>query len=125
MLKKYDEIRNSFEQEMIDNGYRIFNQQYKNALRLFEKKFTDDNGIKYYIHVYHYNHREQIGNNRIPEGDSYQANSQMTKNDMTFDLDVHGPSFIGGHIPTVTLEQMEQHYEDYFQKMEMDYYEEY
>jgi len=32
------EIRNDFEQEMIDNGYEIFESNYKKAIRGFQKK---------------------------------------------------------------------------------------
>jgi hypothetical protein len=48
-------IRNNFEQEMIDNGYKIFKSSFNNSLRGFQKKFTDKKGVKYFITVWHYN----------------------------------------------------------------------
>ena len=53
-------IYNSFEQELIDNEYNIFKDYLKNSIRGFQKKFTDKNGIKYFITIYHYNFNKQI-----------------------------------------------------------------
>ena len=44
-------IRNNFEQEMIDNGYKIFESSLNNSLRGFQKKFKDKKGVKYFITV--------------------------------------------------------------------------
>jgi hypothetical protein len=50
-----ENITNSFEQVLIDNNYKIYNDYLNNALRLFSKPIKDGNGKKYYIHCYHYN----------------------------------------------------------------------
>ena len=49
MIEVDKTINNSFEQELIDKGYKIFKDNWKNAIRGFQKKFTDEKGIRYFI----------------------------------------------------------------------------
>ena len=60
MEKQVDKtINNSFERELINNGYRIFNSTHNSAIRGFQKRFDDVYGKKYFITVWHYNMKKQ------------------------------------------------------------------
>ena len=43
-MENINEIRNSFEQEMIDKGYKTFKSGFNNSLRGFQRRFDDDKG---------------------------------------------------------------------------------
>ncbi len=110
------EINNSFEQEMIFRSYQIFQDNYKNAIRGFQRKISDGKGTKYFINIYHYNHRKQIGSPNIPEGDSYTASVQFDFGNATCNVDYWG---------TINLHDIEHFFETFWQKMKPEYYEKY
>jgi hypothetical protein len=39
-------INNSFEQELVDSGYKWFTDNWKNSIRGFQKRITDKKGTK-------------------------------------------------------------------------------
>lgn len=84
------EIRNEFEQSMIDQGYKVFKHNHKNAIRGFQKDIIDDKGIRYYITVYHYNHKEQLQLESVPSGDTYTANAQFNLDKATTNIEYWG-----------------------------------
>lgn len=122
-------IRNNFEQEMIDNGYKIFKSSFNNSLRGFQKKFTDKKGVKYFITVWHYNHSEQLGLENIPKGDSYTADTQFRFDnggkDNTCDIEYWGDVLPNEWRPVTTLKDIEDFFETFWKKMKPDYYESY
>ena len=122
-------IRNNFEQEMIDNGYKIFKSSFNNSLRGFQKKFTDKKGVKYFITVWHYNHSEQLGLENLPKGDSYTADTQFRFNnggkDNTCDIEYWGDVLPNEWRPVTTLKDIEDFFETFWKKMKPDYYESY
>lgn len=105
-------IRNKFEQSLIDEGYKIFTINYKNALRGFQKKVEDEKGVRYFINVYHYNHSEQLG---LTGGDTYTSDVNFIFKDATSVI-----SYFGDKDDVNVIE-------DYFykcwQSLEPDYYE--
>ena len=122
-------IRNNFEQEMIDNGYKIFESSFNNSLRGFQKKFTDKKGVKYFITVWHYNHSEQLGLENIPKGDSYTADTQFRFDnegkDNTCNIEYWGDVLPNEWRPVTTLKDIEDFFETFWKKMKPDYYESY
>lgn len=122
-------IRNNFEQEMIDKGYRIFKSSFNNSLRGFQKKFTDKKGVKYFITVWHYNHSEQLGLENIPKGDSYTADTQFRFDnggkDNTCNIEYCGDVLPNEWRPVTTLKDIEDFFETFWKKMKPDYYESY
>ena len=122
-------IRNNFEQEMIDNGYKIFKSSFNNSLRGFQKKFTDKKGVKYFITVWHYNHSEQLGLENLPKGDSYTADTQFRFNnggkDNTCNIEYWGDVLPNEWRPITTLKDIEDFFETFWKKMKPDYYESY
>lgn len=115
------EIRNSFEQEMIDNGYRIFKSNFKSAIRGFQKRFDDKKGQKYFITIWHYNLAEQLQRDDVPKRDSYTADTQFRfekdGKDETCNVEFWGNS--------ATLKDIEIFFESFWKKMKPDYYERY
>ena len=122
-------IRNNFEQEMIDKGYRIFKSPFNNSLRGFQKKFTDKKGVKYFITVWHYNHSEQLGLENLPKGDSYTTDTQFRFDnggkDNTCNIEYWGDVLPNEWRPVTTLKDIENFFETFWKKMKPDYYESY
>ena len=121
------EIRNTFEQEMVDNGYKIFTSSFKKAIRGFQKKIKDDKGIKYFITIWHYNHAEQLQRDDILQKDSYTADCQFRFNktikDATCNVEYWGEVLPNEYWEVITLKEIEDFFEDFFNKMKPDYYE--
>jgi len=122
-------IRNNFEQEMIDKGYKIFKSSFNNSLRGFQKKFTDKKGVKYFITIWHYNHSEQLGLENLPKGDSYTADTQFRFDnegkDNTCNIEYWGDVLPNEWRPVTTLKDIEDFFETFWKKMKPDYYESY
>ena len=121
------EIRNSFEQEMIDNGYSIFTSHFKEAIRGFQKRFDDEKGKKYFITIWHYNHAEQLGREDVPSKDSYTADSQFSfdkdSKDITCNIEYWGEVLPNEYREITTLKDIEDFFENFWIKMKPDYYE--
>lgn len=121
------EIRNSFEQELVGNGYTIFNSIYKNSIKGFQKRIKDEKGTKYFINIWHYNHAEQLERDDIKKEDVYTANSQFRFNkegkDSTCDIQFTGDFLPNEYREITTLKDIEDFFETFFRKMKPDYYE--
>lgn len=122
-------IRNNFEQEMIDKGYKIFKSSFNNSLRGFQKRFDDKKGKKYFITIWHYNHSEQLGLENLPKGDSYTADTQFRFDnggkDNTCNIEYWGDVLPNEWRPVTTLKDIEDFFETFWKKMKPDYYESY
>jgi hypothetical protein len=125
-MDNINEIRNRFEQELVDNGYKFFKDSWKNSLRGIQKKFEDQHGVKYFLTVYHYNHKEQ----GIPTDsglDRYLFTSQFRLNkdgkDQTVDIDFSADFLPNPHRPISTLSDAENFFDRMFVLMKADYYE--
>ena len=125
---KIDKINNKFEQQLIDNDYKIHIDQWHGAIRLFQKKITDDIGIKYYLDCYHYNIGLEFP--REPNHDSYLFKVQ-------FDIDkenfvevkysasevLEDDNIYNNEI--TTLEEIELFFENMFKNINAKYKERY
>lgn len=122
-------IYNSFEQEMIDSGYKIFSSGISYAIRGFQRRFDDDFGKKYFITVWHWNHGKQHPEwNNAPNQDTYQFTTQLrinkNKKELCVDLDV-----VADVLPTeyntelTTLSELEAFFEKTWNDMGKPYYE--
>ena len=109
------QIRNKFEQSLLDNGYKIFSQNINSAIRGFQKRIIDDTGVKYFVTIYHYNHAEQLGRDDIPKEDSYTSESQFTFQEATSDLSYWEKD--------ISLEDIENFFSSFWESMKPDYYE--
>lgn len=122
------QINNPFEQEMIDSGFIIHkaNDIFR-AIRIFQKRITDEKGTKYFITCYHYNHAKQLNRADIQQEDSYQFDSQFRfdKNgkDYTVNVKFWGDNLPNQWRPPTTLKETEEFFEKFFIEMKPDYYE--
>lgn len=108
------EIRNEFEQSLVDNGYTVFTHNHKDAIKGFQKKVVDEEGVRYFITIYHYNHREQLQRDDIPKGDSYSSCTQFTFGDNVSDI-----SFFGREL---SVESIEDFFYKCWTSLQPDYY---
>ena len=126
-MENINEVRNSFEQELFDTGYRTFKSSFKSALRGFQKRITDKKGTKYFITIWHYNHAEQLGRDNIPKGDSYTADNQFRFDkdgkDVTCNIEYWGDVLPNEWRETTTLKDIEDFFESFWKKMKPQYYE--
>lgn len=120
-------INNSFEQELIDNGYKIFKDNLRSSIRGFQKKFTDDKGIKYFINIYHYNLGKQIPEWNKEPFDSYSFESQFRIDekgkDACIDIHYNADMLPNEYRPITILKEVEDFFEKFFTIFNMDYYE--
>ena len=122
-------IYNSFEQEMIDSGYKIFSSSISHAIRGFQRRFDDDFGKKYFITVWHWNHGKQHPEwSNAPNQDTYQFTTQFrvnkNKKELTVDIDVAAkvlPSEYNTEL--TTLSELETFFEKTWNNMGKPYYE--
>lgn len=128
MTSNLKSINNYFENQLIINGYKVFEYDYNNSLRGFQKRITDDIGILYFINIYHYNHGKQIPN-CDDYSDSYTFDVQFRFDEDNKD-NVIGIVFNGDFIhneyrqPT-TLKDAEEHINKIWKTMKYEYYEKY
>ena len=123
-------IYNSFEQELINNDYKIFKDNWRGAIRGFQKKFIDDKGTKYFIDIYHYNYKKQFPEQIHTEPlDSYtffgQFRIDKEGKDACIDIHYSADMISDKWRPVTTLKEVEQFYADFFTKFNVDYYEKY
>ena len=118
------EIKNDFEQSLMDAGFRIYEDNLWNSLRLFQKAIKDDKGIKYYLNVNHYNIREQLKHPDAPDGDTYQARVQFTVDNATVNLNFSG-KFTDNEFGKKehNLDDAIKFFDRFFDKFNCEYYE--
>lgn len=117
---------NSFEKQLEEADYKWFEDRWKNSIRGFQKKFTDDKGVKYFITGYHYNIAKQLDRPDLDK-DSYSFNVQFTldKNEkhQTINIEFMTNLFPNEWREFTTLKDIEQFYEKCWLDMKADYYE--
>ena len=127
-MKKVDaSINNSFEQSLVDNGYKWSPDTWKNSIRGFQKRITDIYGTKYFITGYHYNHHKLLDRADIEDEDSYSFDCQFTieRNGKDHTIDLHfNADFLENKLrPITTILEVEEFYEKFFRDFNCDYYE--
>lgn len=122
-------INNKFEQELIDNGYRFFSDNFGQSIRLVQKRITDERGTKYFITGKHYNFGKQF-----PQREDLKEEPDRYSFSVQFNLDKSGKyqtvdiSFSADFLPNewrpvTTRKEMEKFFEKAFIKFKFDYYE--
>ena len=130
MEKQVDKtINNSFEQELIDSGYKIFKSAFSYSIRGFQKRLDDDKGKKYFITIWHWNHGKQHPEwNNAPDKDSYEFDLQFSigkyQRELIVNLKITGknlPDEYEGEI--ISLAETEEFIEKTWKDMGCPYYE--
>lgn len=126
-MQNINKIRNDFEQEMINNGYKIFKSSFNNSLRGFQKRFDDKKGKKYFITIWHYNYGEQLNRFDLPQKDSYTSEAQFrfekSGKDNTCNIEYWGDVIPNKYRPITTLKNIEDFFDNCWKKLKPDYYE--
>lgn len=119
-------INNTFEMDLVKDGYKVHPDNLKNAIRMFQKRVYDNYGTKYYINCYHYNHN--LINYMAENKDEYSFDVQYTIDenykDQTVDISFNGkfiPDSYGGYL--TPLWEVEQFFENMFIHLNADYKE--
>ena len=122
-------IYNSFEQELIDSGYKIFKSGFSRAIKGFQKRFDDSKGKKYFITVWHWNHGKQHPEwNNAPDKDSYEFDLQFRigkyQKELIVNLNISGknlPDEYSGDV--ISLAETEEFIDKTWNNMGCPYYE--
>lgn len=133
---------NEFELQLKEAGYKWFKDNWKNSIRGFQKRFTDEKGTKYFITGYHYNHKKQLNRYDLEDKDSYSFDVQFQINkykdfytdengnkqpiygkSQTIDLHFSADFLPNKWRPVTTLKEVEEFYEKAWVDMNADYYE--
>ena len=117
---------NEFEKQLEAAGYKWFEDGWKNSLRGFQKRFTDEKGTKYFITGYHWNFGLQFPG-RADVRDTYSFDVQFViKRDgkeMTIDLKYNADHLPNPYREVVSLKEVEEFYEKAWKDMGAEYYE--
>lgn len=116
---------NEFEEELLERGYKLFKDNWNGSIKGIQKRITDERGIKYFITIYHYNFKQQFPNSHAEDEDRYRCECQFSvAEDKTVDISLAAdflPNNYGRKI--MTIDEMEQFFEDMFIHLKADYYE--
>ena len=122
-------INNEFEQTLIDNGYKFFQDNWKHSLRGFQKRFSDEKGTKYFITGYHYNFKKQFPERSdiTDDGDRYNFTAQFIAEkrgkDKTIDVSYSADFIKNAYREITTLKEVEDFFEKMFIDFNFNYYE--
>lgn len=102
-------------EQLIAAGYKPFIQrnlkEFTNSF--YQKRFDDENGKKYFITVAEYDNSKYQHLHNLPEF-SYQPDSQLVSNGITFNVDMLNPE---------SIQQMEELFEKMWYNLGCEYYE--
>jgi len=117
---------NEFEKQLEEAGYKWFEDNWKNSLRGFQKRFTDERGIKYFITGYHWNFG-LVYPDRAEDRDQYSFDVQFTVDkggkSQTIDLRYSADMLPNQWRPVTTLKEVEEFYEKAWKDFGAEYYE--
>jgi len=116
---------NEFEKQLEEAGYKWFEDNWKNSLRGFQKRFRDDKGTKYFITGYHWNFGEKYSDMENRDQYTFDVQFRINKDgkDQTIDLKYSADMLPNQWRPVTTLKEVEQFYEKAFNDFGADYYE--
>lgn len=117
---------NEFEKQLEAAGYKWFEDNWKNSLRGFQKRFRDELGTKYFITGYHWNFG-LVYPDRAEDRDEYSFDVQFTVDkggkSQTIDLRYSADMLPNQWRPVTTLKEVEEFYEKAWKDFGAEYYE--
>ena len=116
---------NEFEKQLEEAGYKWFEDNWKNSLRGFQKRFRDDLGTKYFITGYHWNFGEKYPDMENRDQYTFDVQFRINKDgkDQTIDLKYSADMLPNQWRPVTTLKEVEEFYEKAWKDFGADYYE--
>ncbi len=128
-MKVDKSVNNDFEQAIVDSGYKWFEDVWRHSIRAFQKRITDERGIKYFITGYHYNLNKQHPDMKHGDvdSDSYSFSVQFRKEkqgkDKTVNIDYSADFLPNKYRPVTKLKEVEAFFEKAWKTLKFDYYE--
>ncbi|CAB4143636.1 hypothetical protein UFOVP449_238 [uncultured Caudovirales phage] len=117
---------NEFEKQLEAAGYKWFEDNWKNSLRGFQKRFRDERGTKYFITGYHWNFGLAYPD-MTDYRDQYSFDVQFTIDaggkSQTIDLRYSADMLPNQWRPVTTLKEVEEFYEKAWKDFGAEYYE--
>ena len=117
---------NEFEKQLEAAGYKWFEDNWKNSLRGFQKRFRDERGTKYFITGYHWNFG-LVYPDRADDRDQYSFDVQFIVDrggkSQTIDLNYSADFLPNKWRPVTTLKEVEEFYEKAWKDFGAEYYE--
>ena len=117
---------NEFEKQLEAAGYKWFEDNWKNSLRGFQKRFRDERGTKYFITGYHWNFG-LVYPDRADDRDQYSFDVQFIIDkggkSQTIDLTYSADMLPNKWRPVTTLKEVEEFYEKAWKDFGAEYYE--
>ena len=117
---------NEFEKQLEAAGYKWFEDNWKNSLRGFQKRFRDEHGTKYFITGYHWNFGKAYPD-RAEDRDEYSFDVQFIVDkggkSQTIDLRYGADMLPNQWRPVTTLKEVEEFYEKAWKDFGAEYYE--
>lgn len=105
--------------QLLSAGYKTFKSSIRSqATQGFQKRFDDDNGLKYYVTIWEYSnseYKDQYAKGTLPDF-SYAPDVQFERKGVVFNVEVLLSQFN-------ELEEVEAFVEELWVKMGCDYYE--
>lgn len=116
---------NEFEKQLEAAGYKWFEDNWKNSLRGFQKRFRDERGTKYFITGYHWNFGLVYPNADNRDQYSFDVQFRINKagKDQTVDLRYSADFLPNQWRPVTALKEVEEFYEKAWKDFGADYYE--
>lgn len=125
-MKQFEPI-NKFEEELIGNGYNFFKDTFKNSIKGIQKRFTDENGTKYFITGYHYNFSKDFPERDFDDYDRYAFTVQFSyegeSKSKTVDISYSADFVENKWRPLTTLKEVEDYFENIWVITKAEYYE--
>lgn len=125
-------FNNEFEKQLEEAGYKWFQDNWKDSIRGFQKRFRDEKGTRYFITGYHWNFEKthpEWANQAALKGDRYGFDCQFNIDDkdggkcQTIDVRFSADMLPNEWRSVTTLKEVEEFYEKFFTAMNCSYYE--
>lgn len=97
---------------LLESGFKEYKNQFEKHCRNFQKRVIDDRGTKYFIGCKYHDLKNHPHLSLSP---SFEFDTQFTRNSDTFNVLLLNRG-------DRTIQEVEQFFEDMFQKMEVEYY---
>lgn len=100
---------------LLKEGFKEYKSQFDHDCRCFQKRVKDEKGTKYFINCKYrdWSNFQHVNHVLSP---SFEFDTQFTRNSDTFNVLLLNRG-------DRTIQEVEQFFEDMFQKMEVEYYE--
>ena len=121
-MKQDNEFQNDFERDLLKRGYKIYKaNSFDSYQKLFQKRFDDDKGIKYFITIEKYDFG--YVKNSLHYNVTAQFHFEKERKCKCVNLQYSADFLPNEYREVTSIEEFEQFFEDFFKIMKPEYYE--